>query len=116
MDGLTMHRWHFAFTDGPQSPAMYYTVLGILVLSLFGTGFSLYSWFKHSTLHDWRKTEQLSRNVLNDPNLSSETTSAALFPVLIPLPQLCLDSAWQNSLIKSERFVQQARHTLTDAR
>ena len=32
-----------------QSPAMYYTVLGILVLSLVGTGFSLYSWFKHST-------------------------------------------------------------------
>ena len=53
---------------------------------------------------------------LNDPNRSSETTSAALFPVLIPLPQLCPDSAWQNSLIKSERFVQQARHTLTDAR
>ena len=32
-----------------QSPAMYYTVLGILVLSLVGTGLSLYSWFKHST-------------------------------------------------------------------
>ena len=32
-----------------QSPAMYYTVLGILVLSLVGTGFSLYSWFKRST-------------------------------------------------------------------
>jgi hypothetical protein len=31
-----------------QSPAMYYTVLGILVLSLVGTGFSLYSWFKRS--------------------------------------------------------------------
>ena len=60
--------------------------------------------------------ENLNRSVgmcLNDPNLTSETTSAALFPVLIPLLQLCLDSAWQNSLIKSERFVQQARHTLT---
>ncbi|HEX2523485.1 MAG TPA: hypothetical protein VHP35_15285 [Terriglobia bacterium] len=32
-----------------QSPAMYYAVLGILVLSLIGTGFSLYSWFKHPT-------------------------------------------------------------------
>jgi undecaprenyl-diphosphatase len=32
-----------------QSPVMYYAVLGILVLSLIGTGFSLYSWFKHST-------------------------------------------------------------------
>lgn len=31
-----------------QSPAMYYTILGILVLSLVGTGFSLYSWFKRS--------------------------------------------------------------------
>jgi membrane protein YqaA with SNARE-associated domain len=29
-----------------EAPAMYYTVLGILALSLIGTGFSLYSWFK----------------------------------------------------------------------
>lgn len=32
-----------------QSPAMYYTVLGIFALSVVGTGFSVYSWFKHST-------------------------------------------------------------------
>jgi membrane protein YqaA with SNARE-associated domain len=32
-----------------QSPAMHYTVLGILALSLVGTGFSLYSWCRHST-------------------------------------------------------------------
>jgi len=32
-----------------QSTAWYYTVLGILALSLVGTGFSLYSWFRHST-------------------------------------------------------------------
>ena len=32
-----------------QTPAMYYAILGILALSLIGTGFSLYSWFKHST-------------------------------------------------------------------
>ena len=32
-----------------QSPGMYYTVLGILALSLVGTGLSLYSWFKRST-------------------------------------------------------------------
>jgi len=32
-----------------QSPAMYYTVLGILALSLVGTGFSLYSWCRLST-------------------------------------------------------------------
>jgi len=32
-----------------QSTAWYYTVLGILALSLVGTGFSLYTWFRHST-------------------------------------------------------------------
>ena len=32
-----------------QSTAWYYTVLGILALSLVGAGFSLYSWFRHSS-------------------------------------------------------------------
>ena len=32
-----------------ESPFMSYTVLAILVLSLIGTGLSLYSWFRHST-------------------------------------------------------------------
>ena len=38
-----------------QSAAMYYTVLGILALSLVGTGLSLYSWFRHS--HDGEPTD-----------------------------------------------------------
>ena len=35
-----------------EAPAMYYTVLAILALSLIGTGFSLYSWFKQRRPRD----------------------------------------------------------------
>ncbi len=59
MDGLTMHRKHFAFTDGPNLPPCTTQFLESWFCHWLGQDFHFIPGSSTQLLHDWRKTEQL---------------------------------------------------------